>query len=94
MTLMYIKYLGLDPKEVQIWCDNDETVKSSDAEEVTRKDVMKSDADLVLAIHSLKKQFQTKPRIRHVYSHQDTTKGKETLCKAREREEKERGKNQ
>ena len=80
--LQSVEYLDKNPDEIRIWCDNQEAIRSS-TEKPTRRDVMRSDADLVLAIHKVKERFKS-VSFRHVYSHQDTAKGRKRAQKADE----------
>ena len=65
----------MSPDEVKIWCDNKEAVANSSLTNLSRRDVAKADADLVLAIMQERKHFKS-VSVLHVYAHQDTKKGK------------------
>ena len=68
---------GLEPDEVEHWCDNERSVISTEEEPYGAASMMHADADLRLAIHHLKKQLPFKFKCRHVYGHQDgKNKGK------------------
>ena len=81
----------MSPDEVKIWCNNREAVVNSSLINLSRRDVAKADADLVLAIMQEKKNFKS-VSVLHVYAHQDTKKGKQKLKKAEDKQESEKAK--
>ncbi|KAL7532592.1 hypothetical protein ACHAWF_004182 [Thalassiosira exigua] len=71
-SLYHLNQLGLTPKEVFQWCDNERAVYSSNNLPHTPKEVMASDADVIMAIHDLKSRLPFPVSGKHVYDHQDT----------------------
>ena len=53
--------MSKNPDEIRVWCDNQEAIRSS-SEKLSRRDVMRADADLVLAIHKVKEKFKSVSR--------------------------------
>ena len=81
-SLKHMEYLNMTPSEVKQWCDNELSVKSSRSAPDRPAQMLHADADLVLAIHSLKDKLQFPIDCRHVYGHQDDKKKKDKKKKA------------
>ena len=71
---MHIRQLGITPKEIQQWCDNESAVSDSNRPLVTPAAMIKPDADILLAIHHLRSHMERHCTIHctHIYGHQDT----------------------
>ena len=76
----------MTPEDVEQWCDNETSVNHSETRPKTPSAMIAPDADIVLAIHHLKSTIKYKTRCRHVYGHQDSSKGKKKKSKKDERE--------
>ncbi|KAL7552549.1 hypothetical protein ACHAWF_016169 [Thalassiosira exigua] len=63
---------SVHPREVVQWCDNEYAVESSNCPPKTPREVMASEADIIMAIHDLKSRLPFPVVGRHVYGHQDT----------------------
>lgn len=74
--LKHIAHAGLAPTEIRQWCDNEAAVDRSNRPLYKPGDMIKPDADIVLAIHHTRQQMETGSTIicRHIYGHQDSTK--------------------
>ncbi|KAL7552654.1 hypothetical protein ACHAWF_015884 [Thalassiosira exigua] len=83
-SLHHLQRLNICPKEVVQWCDNEYAVDSGNRPRKTPREVMSSDADVIMAIHDLKSRLPFPVVRRHVYGHQDT-RGKRTKTKQRAR---------
>ncbi|KAL7544883.1 hypothetical protein ACHAWF_012867 [Thalassiosira exigua] len=83
-SLHHLQRLNVRPKEVVQWCDNEYAVDSSNRPRKTPREVMASDADVIMAIHDLKSRLPFPVEGRHVYGHQDT-RGKRTKTKQKKR---------
>ena len=57
-SLKHMEYLNMTPSKVKQWCDNELSVKSSRSAPDRPAQMLHADADLVLAIHSLKDKLQ------------------------------------
>lgn len=86
--LAHIQYLGLTPKEVAQWCDNEQVVKDSETPLDTPKKMLHADADMILAIHHLRNRADFHVTLRHVYGHQDTKSIEERKAKRKEKRAK------
>jgi hypothetical protein len=75
-SLKHLEYKNVTPTMVQHWCDNERGVISSNTPPWCPADMMKADADLVLAIHHLKSTLPFPVKCQHVYGHQDSKKRK------------------
>ena len=62
----------LNPDWVQFWCDNKAAVDKSAFRRTTPGMMLQSDADIILAIHELLRNFSGQATFHHVYGHQDT----------------------
>ena len=73
-SLKHVQYLGMSPREIQHWCDNESAVDDSNRPLSTPSAMGKPDADLLLAIHHIREVMATNATIicRHIYGHQDT----------------------
>ena len=73
-SLVHVRQLGLSPREVQQWCDNESAVGDSNKPLSTPSAMTKPDADILMAIHHLRSFMETSCSVscRHVYGHQDT----------------------
>ncbi|KAL7551610.1 hypothetical protein ACHAWF_018082 [Thalassiosira exigua] len=71
-SLHHLHQLGVHPQEVVQWCDNEYAVESSNRPPKTPREVMASEADVIMAIHDLKSRLPFPVVRRHVYGHQDT----------------------
>ena len=73
-TLSQLNYLNMTPSEVLHWCDNEQSVASTAKPLSYAGGMLDADADLVLAIHTLKSELPFPVDCRHVYGHQDDKK--------------------
>jgi hypothetical protein len=80
--LKHIEALDMPPSEIEQWCDNEQSVIRSMEKPTRPRQMIEPDADLVLAIHTLKSKLQHRVNCRHVHGHQDG-KGKKKAEKAR-----------
>ena len=73
-SLIHVCQLGITPRELHQWCDNESAVNDSNRTLNTPGAMVKSDADILLAIHHLRTHMESTCTIhcRHVYGHQDT----------------------
>ncbi|KAL7524976.1 hypothetical protein ACHAWF_006946 [Thalassiosira exigua] len=83
-SLHHLQRLNVCPKEVVQWCDNEYADDSSNLPRKTPREVMSSEADIIMAIHDLKSRLPFPVVGRHVYGHQDT-RGKRTKTKQKTR---------
>ena len=60
--------------EITNWCDNERSVAVCNAPPSRLKDMIRPDADLVLAIHAILQRVTGDFKCRHVKGHQDTKK--------------------
>lgn len=52
-SLVHIRQLGVTPRELHQWCDNESAVNDSNKPLLTLGTMIKPDADILLAIHRL-----------------------------------------
>ena len=74
-SLKHVEHLGLTPSEIHQYCDNEAAVDKCQAHPWTPKSMIQPDADIILAIHNIRRVLRTKGTTvtcRHIYSHQDT----------------------
>jgi hypothetical protein len=73
-SLLHVRQLGLTPREIQQWCDNESAVKDCIHPLSSPAAMIKPDADILLAIHHLRTQMEKHCTIHcsHIYGHQDT----------------------
>jgi hypothetical protein len=73
-SLLHIRQLGITPREIQQWCDNESAVSDSKHPLITPTAMIKPDADVLLAIHHLRSHMERHCTIHctHIYGHQDT----------------------
>lgn len=64
--------LQLQPERVELWCDNKAAVDKSAQKRTTPGMMIQADADVILAIHKLIRDFSGQVTFHHVYGHQDT----------------------
>ena len=84
--LKHIKLCGTEPTKVEQWCDKLRAIRSTDVEIWSPKGISKPDADIILAIHHLKKDLPNVKECKHVYVHKDTRNVKKpTEAKQKER---------
>ncbi|KAL9183004.1 LOW QUALITY PROTEIN: hypothetical protein ACHAXT_004791 [Thalassiosira profunda] len=86
--LAHIQYLGLMPKEVAQWCDNEQVFKDRETPLDTLKKMLHADADMILATHHLRNRADFHVTLRHVYGHQDTKSIEERKAKRKEKRAK------
>ena len=70
-ALKHIEFLGLEPKEIDQWCDNKAAVKKCNLDTLPPKERIASEAEIILAIHYLKRKLNILIPCGHVYGHQD-----------------------
>ena len=75
-ALHHLDCLNMTPKMVDQWCNNMQAVKDTSNPIQTPSGMLKTDADIILAIHHLKNRHPYQTRISRVYEyeHQDTKK--------------------
>lgn len=73
-SLKHVQYLGLQPGEIQHWCDNESAVNDCNKSLRTPSAMIKPDADILLAIHHLREVMSDDSTIicKHIYGHQDS----------------------
>ena len=81
-----IKQCGMELTEVEQLCDNLRAAHSTN-EKIWRLKVMdKTEADIILAIHQLKKELPNVKDCKYVYAHQDTRRSKK-MTEAKQKKE-------
>ena len=79
-TLKHIEYLKITPRgEVVQWCDNNQSVEPTQERPYRLTDMIRADADLVLAIHTIKEKLEFPTTCHHVYGHQDARQRRKRL---------------
>ena len=74
-SLKHVEYLNLTPSEIHQFCDNEAAVDQCSHPPWKPGAMLQADADVLLAIHAIRRSFQTKGTTitcRHIYAHQDT----------------------
>ena len=64
--------LDLQPDRAQFWCDNQAAIDEASPRRTAPGRMVRSDADIILAIRSLVNKFDGRVTFHHVYGHQDT----------------------
>ena len=72
--LKHAQMCGMTETEIAQWGDNERAVASTNNKVARPKDMIKPEADLIMAIHNLKKDMPKVLKCRHVYAHQDSRK--------------------
>jgi hypothetical protein len=73
--LKHISFLGLHPRRIHQWCDNEAAANDSKTPLPMPSAMLKPEADIILAMQHLRSQLDsTTVDCRHVYGHQDTCK--------------------
>ena len=73
--LCTVQQMGLSTPLLRQWSDNQAAVDDSNTTLGTPADMLKPDADIIMAIHHVRAQLSTTTIVcRHVYGHQDTRK--------------------
>ena len=67
--LQHIKQCGMESTEVEQWYDDVRAVHSTNEEIWSPKGIGKPEADIILAIHRLKKELPNAKDYKHVYAH-------------------------
>lgn len=72
--LTYVTQLGINPQVIHQWCDNEAAVDQCNATYRTPGDMIRPDADILLAIRWLRthKMAAIQVLCQHLYGHQDT----------------------
>jgi hypothetical protein len=73
-ALHHLDFPNMTPTMADKWCNNKQAVKDTTRPIENPSRMLKAKANIILAIHHLKKQLPFHTRIRHVYGHQDTKK--------------------
>ena len=76
--LQHMKQCCMESTKVEQWCDKLRVVHSINEEIWSPKCMGKPEADIILAIHQLKKDLPNVKDCKHVYAHQDTSRAKKT----------------
>ena len=74
--LKHITLCGMESIEVEQWCNNLRAVHSTNKELLNPKCMGKPEADIILAIHHLKRDLPNVKECKHLYAHQDTRNAK------------------
>ena len=80
-ALLHIKLSGMEDTEIAHWCDNRAAVDQTNSELNSPKKMTKPEADIILAIHKVKKELKGLLPCRHVHAHQDTRRRMEATKK-------------
>ena len=58
--MKHVEHLGLTPAEIHQYCDNEAAVDKCQAHPWTLKSMIQLDADIILAIHNIRRVLRTK----------------------------------